>query len=266
MASSFGYEWERFNVSPLEMESNFRGYFQFFPDEFFAGKRVLEAGSGTGRHSYFLARLSRELVALDISKRAIEITAHNTSNVRNTLFVQADIDTLPLQGESFDFIPSVGVLHHLPDPEGGFGHLVRSLRKGGTILVHLYQALENSPAWTRALLSLITLARHLTTRLPYPILEKVAWVVAAVGYVALSLPYRYLSRWSLTKGFAENLPLKRYAFDGFRICYNDKFDRLSAPIENRYTRSQVLGWFERAGLTDVRIESHYGWLACGRKP
>jgi SAM-dependent methyltransferase len=263
-AYSFAYEWQRFHVPAKEMADNFWGYFQFFPPKFFRGKRVLEAGSGMGRHTYFLAQLAREVVAIDLGE-AIQVTAANVAGQRNVHLIQADIDDLPFQPESFDIICSIGVLHHLPNPEAGFHRLVQCLRSGGTLHVYLYWALEDAPAWKHSALALITTFRCLSVRLPYPLLEKLAWFVAVVGYLSFSLPYRYLSRWPTTHPLVKDFPLQRYAKDGFRVCYNDQFDRLSAPLERRFTRSQVLELFARAGLVDVRIEPHYGWLACGRK-
>jgi SAM-dependent methyltransferase len=264
-ANSFTYEWQRFSVRPQEMEDNFRGYFQFFSPEYFVGKRVLEAGSGMGRHTYFLAQRAREVVAVDLGE-AIRVTAENVSDCQNVRLVQADIDHLPFQADSFDFICSVGVLHHLPDPEFGFGNLIRCLRPGGIIHVYLYWALEDAPVWKRLLLELVRAIRRLTVRLPYPVLEKVAWLVAAGGYVSFSLPYHYLSRWQTTSVLVKEFPLQRYVKDGFRVCYNDQFDRLSAPLEHRFTRRQVFDLLANAGLVDIRLQEYFGWLACGRKP
>lgn len=264
-AKSFGYEWRRFNVSPLKMEENFRGYFQFFPDEFFVGKRVLEAGCGMGRHTYFLAKYAKDVIAIDISD-AIYVAADNSRGHKNAGFVVADVNDLPFADESFDFVCSIGVLHHLVDTEAAFEELLRCLRTGGVIHVYLYRSLEGDAGWKRFLLTLVTLFRRLTTRLPFPLLDKVAWLVALGGYFTFSLPYRYLRRWPRAKVFAETLPLKRYALDGFHVCYNDQFDRLSAPLEKRYTYPQVQALFDKAGLTNVRIEQHYGWIASGQKP
>jgi SAM-dependent methyltransferase len=247
------------------MADNFWGYFQFFSPEFFRRKRVLEAGSGMGRHTYFLAQFAGKVVAIDLGS-AIRVTAANTLMQRNVRLVQADIDHLPFQPESFDFICSIGVLHHLPDPKAGFHRLVQSLRPGGTVHVYLYWALEDAAAWKRSTLALINTLRRLTVRLPYPLLERLAWLVAVVGYLSFSLPYRYLSQRPTTHLLVRDFPLQRYAKDGFQVCYNDQFDRLSAPLEYRFTRNQVLDLFAHEGLVDVHIQPHYGWLACGRKP
>ena len=132
--------------------------------------------------------------------------------------------------------------------------------------MYLYWALEDAPLWKRAVLGGVTAFRRLTVRMPHPLLDKVSWVVAAGGYLAFSLPHRYLSRWPATRPLVRDFPLQRYGTEGFRVCYNDQFDRLSAPLEQRYTRAEVRALFERAGLTDIRVEAHHGWIACGRKP
>jgi hypothetical protein len=61
------------------------------------------------------------------------------------------------------------------------------------------------------------------------------------------------------------VPLGHYRKYSFRVLYTDQFDRFSAPIENRYSRAEVLGWFERAGLLDVVILGGAGWRASGRR-
>lgn len=264
-AETFAYEWRRFNAPPGALAANFWGYFQMFSPGFFAGKRVLEGSCGMGRHTHFLATYAQEVVALDLG-RAIDVAARNIGRRDNVHFVQADIEAPPFREGSFDFVCAIGVLHHLPHPEAGFRRLLACLRPGGIIHVYLYWALEDAPAWKRGLLRGVLALRCLTTRLPCRVLDKVAWTAAVVGYWAFSVPYRYLSRWAPSRAFAETLPLQRYAAEGFRICYNDQFDRLSAPIEHRYTRQEVEALFQRAGLVDVRVQAHHGWIACGRKP
>lgn len=60
--------------------------------------------------------------------------------------------------------------------------------------------------------------------------------------------------------------MKQYAAYPFQVCVNDQFDRLSAPIEQRYTKAEVEGWFQRAGLGSVTVLPYAGWVAHGVKP
>ena len=47
---------------------------------------------------------------------------------------------LPFAPESFDYIYSIGVLHHTPDCEQAFKGLPRLLKPGGRIAIWLYSA------------------------------------------------------------------------------------------------------------------------------
>jgi SAM-dependent methyltransferase len=264
-AKSFAYEWRHFDTPPEEMESNFWGYFQFYKPEFFSGKQVLEIGPGMGRHTFYLARLAGEVVAADLGQ-AIEVARKNTSHCGNVRYLRADIYALPFPPESFDFVCAIGVLPCVPDPAGAFRELVRFVKPGGTVHIYVYWALEHAPPWQRGLLKMVNQMRRATVHLPYPLLYLVAWITALGGYTTFSLPYKFLSCWNISSALVEKLPLQRYAQDGFRVCHNDQFDRLSAPVEHRHKYAEVLAWFRNTGLEDIRIEPHYGWVACGRKP
>ncbi len=129
-ARSFGYEWQAFSEMLPDYEKNFRWYFERFSPEQFEGWRVLDAGCGTGRHTFHMARSgAREVVAMDFSQ-AIEVAARNNQDNPNTHFVQADIYRPPFPRGSFDFVYSQGVLHHLPDPEKGFRSLLKAFARG----------------------------------------------------------------------------------------------------------------------------------------
>lgn len=262
-ARSFGYEWQAFSEILPDYESNFRWYFERFGPDDFKDKRVLDAGCGTGRHTYYASKTAREVIAMDLSQ-AIEVAARNNREHTNTHFVQADIYRPPFRPASFDFIYSLGVLHHLPDPEKGFRSLLRLLRRGGFMNIYLYWNLEGEAAWRRALLHAVTGARRVTTRMPHRLLKKVSWGVAALFEVAFVTPARILGRFNSTARLADRVPLGHYRKYSFRVLHTDQFDRFSAPIENRYSSAEVAEWFERAGLKDVKILGGQGWRASGR--
>jgi SAM-dependent methyltransferase/uncharacterized protein YbaR (Trm112 family) len=264
-ARSFGYEWQAFSEMLPDYESNFRWYFERFTSDSFAGKRILDAGCGTGRHTFHMARSgASEVVAMDFSQ-AIEVAAHNNRENPNTHFIQADIYHPPFSPECFDFVYSLGVLHHLPDPEKGFRTLLPLLRAGEYINIYLYWNLEGEPAWRRAALSAVTGIRRVTTRLPHALLKKLSWMIAAGFQVAFVLPSRALDSFERTRPLADRVPLGHYRKYSFRVLYTDQFDRFSAPIENRYSRAEVARWFERAGLEDVVILGGAGWRASAKR-
>jgi SAM-dependent methyltransferase len=170
---------------------------------------------------------------------------------------------MPLKSESFDLVISIGVLHHLPAPERALEGLAQFARPGGLVRVYLYWLPDR--AWHRLLLSAVRAARHVTTRLPHRLLLALCYPLAVVLLLTFVAPYRLLRRSKLTRRLAEQLPLKAYADYPFGVLVNDQFDRLSAPIERRFRRDEVERMLTDAGLLDVSVYPHHGWVAEGRR-
>jgi SAM-dependent methyltransferase len=263
-AKSFGFEWAAFPEMYAEWEAAFQGYMQPHGPDFFRGKRVLDAGCGGGRFAYHAARYGADVWAVDLGP-SVEVARRNTAPTGRVHVVQADLNRLPFAEESFDLVYSLGVLHHLRDPQAGFRNLLRYVKPGGELRVYLYWAPERQPV-KKTLLKAVGALRLVTTRLPHPLLYLLAYPAAWAAYGFFVLPYRVLRRIPGLAKLAERLPMKQYANYPFRVCVNDQFDRFSAPIENRYRRADVERWFRDAGLEEVRVLPNYGWVGFGRKP
>jgi len=260
---SFGYEWSVYSEMLAAWEANARFYFEPIGLERLSGKRVLDAGCGKGRHVYYAVKAGAHVVALDFS-RAIDVARRNCASM-NVQFVQADLTAPPLRRSAFDLVYSFGVLHHLPDPEGGFRSLLPLVRTGGEIAVFLYHWPEGQPI-KQGLLRGVAAVRQLTTRMPYPLLRAFSAVAGVALYGAVVMPSRMLARGRFGQRLVGHLPLQAYARYPIRVIINDQFDRFSAPIEHRYRELEVKEWFERAGLTDIRLLPGFGWRAAGRIP
>jgi SAM-dependent methyltransferase len=101
-------------------------------------KNVLEIGHGVG----FLAREFIEAEAkytgIDLSsfhhKHCMEIFGHHD----NAKFYLGNAEELPFEDNSFDYVISLGVMHHSPDTQKCIDEAWRVLKEGSTLFVMLY--------------------------------------------------------------------------------------------------------------------------------
>jgi SAM-dependent methyltransferase len=257
--ASFGYEWTHFNDWRPSGDTNFNDYFQGLDLASLGEAVVLDAGCGMGRHARQIAPHVRRVIAVDFS-RAIDQAAHNTAGLPNVDCVQADLLALPLEDGAFDFVYSLGVLHHLDETERALRGLVRKLRPGGRLRIYMYWKRHG---WSGAMLRLVTATRELTTRMPFPALRAACRVLSLGLFGIVVLPYRALSAAGVRAH--EQWPLFVYTKYPFGVLYNDQFDRFSAPIEKRYDADELRRLLEAIGLRDVRIRPCFGWVADGTR-
>lgn len=103
---------------------------------------VADIGCGTGRWSKFLANKVGFIEAIDPSE-AIFTADKLLNNVPNIRLSRASSENIPFADETFDFVMSVGVLHHIPDTKKALVDCVKKEKKGGCFYVYLYYNLEN---------------------------------------------------------------------------------------------------------------------------
>jgi len=266
-AHAFGWQWQHFSEMHPEFEAQFLDWLHPIAPDFFHGKRILDAGCGTGRHAYFAAKYGgREIVALDLST-AVETARHNLAEFENVDVVQGDLLRPPLrtaaEGGGFDFVYSIGVLHHLPDPAAGFRSLVRYLRPGGTIAVWVYGHENNG-----LVRNVVEPLRRLSTKLPPSLLRGLALPLAVGFHGAARGVYKPLSQ----RGASRALPLAEYmasvATFSFRQNYGIVFDQLAAPTAAYIKGPELERWFIEGGLEDVQLSQRHGnsWRGRGRVP
>lgn len=260
---SFGYQWTRFSEMVVDFRENFLQYISPVDERFFPGKLGLDLGCGFGRHIYNAARFGAEMVGVDISE-AIESTRVNTQGMPNVHLVQADVYHLPFRPGVFDFAYSIGVLHHLPEPEKAFQRVVSLVRPGGSVFIWVY---SNS---RRVLNFVLESVRAVTTRSPKPAQQFFSFVGAAIDWSVFVAPYRVASRLPGLGPMVQRIGparLKVYAEYPFQVVYADWFDRLAAPIRFYYDDRAMRGWLERAhlGRTAISPTGLFGWRAYGER-
>lgn len=260
-AQSFAYEWQHFGTLRREWRKNFIDYMRPHEPASFAGRLLLDVGTGSGRHAFYAAELGARVVAVDIGP-SIDVARRNLPS--SVLTVQADADALPFAPRTFDFVSSIGVLHHLPDPPQTLRRLVSFVHPRG--FVHIYVYWMPGRSGHVRLLHLVSLARTVTVKLPHHVLHALCVPIAAVLALVVVWPYKVLRRFSRLAPIADAFPLKTYADYPFDVLVNDQFDRFSAPLERRYTETEVRTMLEAANLTEIRVLPNHGWIGDGRAP
>jgi SAM-dependent methyltransferase len=265
-SAAFGWQWQEFVELYDQYEAQFLDWIHPIQPEFFRDKVVLDAGCGNARHAYYAGRYSaREVVAMDLSD-AVETAYANVGKMPNVHVIQGDINHPPFarsdSGGPFDFIYSIGVLHHLPDPEAGFRSLVRFLRPGGAIFAWVYGRENNGVVHG----FINPLRENVTTRIPPSMLPVIAWPMSVALQSVVKGVYRPLHSTPLFK----MLPSREYLYSlssfSFRRNYNIVFDHLVAPVAFYLRRQEFEGWFSRMDLRDVQISwrNQNSWRGFGR--
>lgn len=229
------------------------------------GGLVLDAGCGEGIDLANQARLPGvELVGVELSEGGCRTSFERTRGMTNVSVLQGNLMRLPVANDTFDFIYSYGVLHHLPEPMEGLRELVRVLKPGARMAMYVYEDFrERQPFW-RALLTLANSGRRLTTRLSPGLLYRLCQIGSPMIYIVFTLPSRVLSRIPGCCSVAATIPF-RHGTGPFSLV-GDLYDRFSAPIERRYTRADALALLQQAGLEELEIANDRGWIVAGSKP
>lgn len=100
---------------------------------------ILDAGCGEGDLSKRIAKKSKKVYAVDISKKAFP--RKNIAN--NLIFREGNIESLPFSNGYFDKIVCVETLEHVLNPKKAIKELHRVLKKDG-ILVLSYPTIDTN--------------------------------------------------------------------------------------------------------------------------
>lgn len=100
-------------------------------------KTVLEAGCGAGRFTEVLLQKGAYLVSSDISS-AVEVNKENCPLSDKHLIIQADINDMPFENNSFDVVICLGVIQHTPDPDLTIKNLYDLVKPGGCLVIDHY--------------------------------------------------------------------------------------------------------------------------------
>jgi len=256
--SDFGAQWTRFKDN--------RGYYAsvdllqdifgpLFQVENLRGLHIVDIGSGTGRIVKMLLDAGAARVSAVEPSVALEVCRQNTAGYGE------QVDYYRCTGEDIpdmqaDLVVSIGVLHHIPDPQPTVQRAYQVLKPGGKFFFWIYGQEGNE-----AYLKLFSPLRKITRVLP-------DWALTAISYflsVFLWL-YRALCR-------VLPLPMHKYMRNflshlSYRQLVLTIFDQLNPAYAKYYPRHEAIGLMQSGGFKDIQIHhrQNYSWSVIGEKP
>jgi SAM-dependent methyltransferase len=205
----------------------------------------------------------KHLHLLDPSPEALDVAKQNLRGMNNVSYHLHSVAAIPLPSKSLDFAFSLGVLHHVPDPEAAIAAIANKLKTNAPFLIYLYYALDNRPVWYRLLWRVTDLVRFVVSRLPHPLRLAISQIFAALIYWPLARVARLVSRPDRS---ASALPLSYYADKSFYVMRTDAYDRFCTRLEKRFRRSEIQRMLTRAGFKSVTFSDKQPfWCAVGIK-
>ena len=265
-SADFGIQWNKFPVAQLDSKNGkafsrdrlvrcLNGHF----DEL-CEKRVLEAGSGSGRFTEIIANTGAILHTFD-SSLAIEANFQNNKFFENILFAQADIYKCPFRKKSYDFVICLGVVQHTPDPEKTIAKLYELVKPGGYLVFDHYLF-----KWRNVLPPPIGIAsniyRPLILKMPQKqrmnAVKKIVdfWFPIHWKFRNYLFFQRILRRISPVLFYWGNFDLgsKEHFYE---ISFLDTHDSLTDVFKHHRTKSQLLKTLEILGASHIKV-SHAG--------
>lgn len=141
MRSAAGLAQAHWNATPLYVTESER--YSAYPWLYDAaefrehrGECVLEVGCGTGCDLLQFAKNGAIATGIDITRRHLELAHSRLDGMARVLC--ADATCLPFPDRSFDCVYSHGVIHHSDRPQIIAHEILRVLKPGGRLNIHVY--------------------------------------------------------------------------------------------------------------------------------
>ncbi len=249
----FGYSWERFSTLTAAQERQFRAWTApIDPLARWRGVSFLDAGCGAGRNSYWpMTYGASEGVAFDLDERSLAAARANLIRFPQVQVKTGSIYDIPYE-DRFDIVFSIGVVHHLSDPEKAVREMVKAAKPGGRVLVWLYGR-ENLGFYINVL---DPARKAFFSWAPLSFVRVAALLPAAMLKVLLKLGFTPLDYLRMLKSFP------------FEHLHHIVFDQMLPRTARYYRREEAVELLAQAGLTNIEAlhVNEISWTVTGTKP
>jgi SAM-dependent methyltransferase len=252
---SFGEEWNRFaSFSDEQIKAAGEQYFDIVTEEMLnKNSTVLDIGCGTGRWSKFISPRVKFVEAIDPGD-AVKAAVPFTAACGNVRITQAGFGAIPFEKNTFDFVFSLGVVHHLPDTQAAITEAASMVKPNGWLLLYIYYALDQRGPFFRFIFSCSNLLRRMISGFPKGLKFFCCELIAIFIYGPFILLTKFVK---LFGGNAwKKIPLSYYAGHPWKISRNDALDRFGTPLEKRFTKKEIETMLLNAGLKNIRFSDN----------
>lgn len=247
----FGHSWQKFNeILPIH-EEQFKRWSIGFTETNWKDKEFLDVGCGIGRNSYWaMSYGAKSALCIDVDERTLSAAKKNlapypTADVQFKSIYELD------KPEQFDICFSVGVIHHLENPQLALKKMFAAAKPGGRVFIWLY-GYENNE-WIVNYFN--PLRKFLFSRLPLPLVYALSLPLTAILWLTLRLGLGKTEYFKL---------LRQFSFRHIRAIV---YDQMIPKIAHYYKKEQAIKLLEEAGFENVEIHwvNQMSWTVIGNK-
>lgn len=218
-------------------------------EENVTNKIILLGGTGAGTDIDWIMSLKPELlICLDYSPY-IKHIAQEYVDVKNIVFVVADICDLPFRSGVFDLVISNGIIQHTRSPEMAFSEKVRTLSTGGVLSIgNLYSKNEHN--------HFVSMYRHKYCLHEMPreqakrFIKKNAFIYYWMAKAGLSRIHRRFHFPGILHYASNEARSIEYHYNNATDFYMAYYRHLTSPDEVKY-------WCDRLGVDFSRTPKGY---------
>ncbi len=248
----FGYSWDAFNDLTRQQEEQFRRWTSHLdPACDWRGKTFLDVGCGAGRNSYWpMTYGAAGGLAIDVDERSLAAARRNLTQFPTVDVQYASAYEIPAS-DRFDIVYSIGVIHHLDDPQRALRNMTEAAKPGGKVLIWVY-GYENMEFYVNVL---NPIRNALFSKMPLGLLRLVAHLPTSALWLLLRLGFTPIEYFRLLRTFP------------YKHLHHIVFDQMLPKIANYWTRAEVKSLMEDCALTDIQLDwvNEMSWSAIGTR-
>ena len=144
--TSFARQLGIYDHSPTSLQRFDQAYFAFYPyllghvrPKRMVGKRVLEIGLGYGTLGQHIAASGAQYTGLDLALGPVQMMHYRLGLLgKPGQAICGNCLSLPMADGEYDFVISIGCLHHTGDVQRVLDQIYRVLRPGGAAIIMVY--------------------------------------------------------------------------------------------------------------------------------